>query len=573
MKRNGVNFDSPWLAITGLALLALLVSLPLFSCDWFISHEDTRPLQRIIALTEEIRQGDLYPRWLSLTYFGKGSPFFNFYSPLSYLLPAYLYAAGVPLLTAVKGVILCYFFLGALGMYLWVRCHFGNFGAQLAAILYLFAPYHFVDLYVRGAYAEFAALAILPYLFWAIDLTLDRHRAQTGILATAAASALLLLTHHLSALMIAPLAMLYSLLRVAAEPQPRLNRIGRLLLGTSLGAGLSAFYWLPLLQETRHLHDITAAVTTGKYSFSMHFVTHEQWVSTFWGFGFSNPPGQPDGMSFQLGVVLIAALLLTLVTVHRTPPHLRRYVAILLLGAGLSLFLTTAASSWLYQHLPALAFVQFPWRFLGPATLFGTATVGALTFAPLLRRHSHLTLLLLICASLYFSSQQRSVPEPVQADIERDARELIAARGVGSLCSANEYLPRWAPSSSMALRSSGLPVMTAGHVAQPKTSSTAIEFLANVTAQESLAIVPVYYFPGWEARVDGHPTPLYPSTDGLLALTIPQGDHQVRIFFGTTPPRIAGWVCTLVTFAGIIIYAGAQRLCRRQDIPPESHRL
>ncbi len=155
-----------------LAILSLVSSVPLWSVDWFVSHENIDLIERVIAYTEEIRHGDIYPRWLSLTYYGKGSPFANFYSPGFYLLSAWLHSLGLPLLISLKIPATLLFFAGSWGMYLWTRPHFGNIGSVAAAIVYLFTPYHFVNIYVRGAFAEFAALAVLPYLFWAIDRTI-----------------------------------------------------------------------------------------------------------------------------------------------------------------------------------------------------------------------------------------------------------------------------------------------------------------------------------------------------------------------------------------------------------------
>jgi hypothetical protein len=191
-------------ALLLLASLTLITSAPLWSVDWFTSHENLAPIDRVLAYAAEIRHGDFYPRWLSLTYYGKGSPFANFYSPAFYLLVAWLHAAGLPLLISLKALSTLLFFAGAWGMYLWTRPHFGNLGGLVAAIVYLFTPYHFVDIYVRAAFAEFAALAVLPYLFWAID----RATRPTGIFARRYSGRVLSAAPsrpHLSAVMIFPL--------------------------------------------------------------------------------------------------------------------------------------------------------------------------------------------------------------------------------------------------------------------------------------------------------------------------------------------------------------------------------
>ena len=61
---------------------------------------------------------------------------------------------------------------------------------------------------------------------------------------------------------------------------------------------------VPLLAEGRFLQQ--QVYVTDTYDFRNHFVQVGQFFSPFWGFGFSDDPqGANDGMSFQLGALLI----------------------------------------------------------------------------------------------------------------------------------------------------------------------------------------------------------------------------------------------------------------------------
>jgi hypothetical protein len=66
-----------------------------------------------------------------------------------------------------------------------------------------------------------------------------------------------------------------------------------------------------------------------------------------------------------------------------------------------------------------------------------------------------------------------------------------------------------------------------------------------------------FYFPGWEAVVDGVTVPAQPVGDLALAgVPLPAGEHQVVFRFGLTAPRRLGWALTamgaLVWLAGAI---------------------
>jgi len=129
-----------WMAVGILALLSAACCTPLVDAGWFASHEEIRPIARALAAYHEIADGDLYPRWISTGYLGKGVPLFNFYPPAFSLLVAYAHALGVPLLLAAKLTIFLLFFVGGWGTYLWARPHLGSFPALVAGILYLYAP-------------------------------------------------------------------------------------------------------------------------------------------------------------------------------------------------------------------------------------------------------------------------------------------------------------------------------------------------------------------------------------------------------------------------------------------------
>ncbi|MGC2048759.1 MAG: hypothetical protein WA635_09130, partial [Gallionella sp.] len=138
MLRN--NLGSQLIPAALLALLSAIAASALLPGGWFNSHEGIAPIERILALSYEIRNGDCYPRWLSSAYQSQGLPFFNFYSPMFYLTAAYLYTLGLPLLFALKFVTGLMFFAGSLGMFIWVRKHCGAAGGLISAIVYLFLP-------------------------------------------------------------------------------------------------------------------------------------------------------------------------------------------------------------------------------------------------------------------------------------------------------------------------------------------------------------------------------------------------------------------------------------------------
>jgi hypothetical protein len=80
-------------------------------------------------------------------------------------------------------------------MYAWLRHEIdrGAAAALAGAIAYMATPYHLFDHYIRGAFAEFMAYAVVPIVVLAIRKCAEGHRNGPFLLAGAYAA--LLMTH------------------------------------------------------------------------------------------------------------------------------------------------------------------------------------------------------------------------------------------------------------------------------------------------------------------------------------------------------------------------------------------
>jgi hypothetical protein len=75
-----------------------------------------------------------------------------------------------------------------------------------------------------------------------------------------------------------------------------------------------------------------------------------------------------------------------------------------------------------------------------------------------------------------------------------------------------------------------------------------------INAPESYqAVFHTFYFPGWQASVDGQPAPIAPVTErGLIGVTMPAGRHRLQLAFAETPLRLAAdFVSILALLVGI----------------------
>jgi hypothetical protein len=73
-----------------------------------------------------------------------------------------------------------------------------------------------------------------------------------------------------------------------------------------------------------------------------------------------------------------------------------------------------------------------------------------------------------------------------------------------------------------------------------------------------------FYFPGWDARLDGNPLPLSPSVpDGLLRLTVPGGEHRVEITLRRGAAELAGQIISAISVVLLLLWAVRLKLYER----------
>ncbi|MBC7228282.1 MAG: hypothetical protein H5T61_13805, partial [Thermoflexales bacterium] len=247
-------------------------------------------LQRIHQMAVNLRAGVFPVRWMPDAAYGLGYPFFSYYAALPYYLAGLLVVVGLDILSAVKITQTLGFLAAALAMYGWMRRLTARpWAAWLGAVAYTVAPFHLVNVYVRGdSLSEFYAFVFYPLILWVLDLPEGRPFRRFGI---ALAYAGLPLTHNISAFIFTPFVLLYVLMR---RPDRRtLRDLGAL----GLGLLLSAWFWLPALGES-HLAQL-GAVTQGYFYYANHFRALNLVQDRFF---FDYSLSSPDRTPFAIGL-------------------------------------------------------------------------------------------------------------------------------------------------------------------------------------------------------------------------------------------------------------------------------
>ncbi|RLC31318.1 hypothetical protein DRH13_03210, partial [Candidatus Woesebacteria bacterium] len=173
----------------------------IFRSGYFIMHDDLQ-MMRQLEIEKCFLDGQIPCRWVPDMGYGFGFPLFNFYPPLPYLIGEVIRVLGASFVTTAKLTFSLSFVVSGIGMYLLAKEFFGRLGGTLSSIFYIWAPYHAVDVYVRGAMNEAWALAWFPFIFWTGYRLIKEKKKQTKwIIGLALAWFALLTSHNLMVLM------------------------------------------------------------------------------------------------------------------------------------------------------------------------------------------------------------------------------------------------------------------------------------------------------------------------------------------------------------------------------------
>ena len=144
-------------------ILSWFAVVPLFQPGFFSMHDDTQ-VARVFEMTKVLRDGHFPVRFVQDLGYGYGYPLFNFYAPLPYYFSAFLTLLGINVLTATKLMFLVGILLSGFFMYCWISQKWGKFAGLISSVIYVWTPYRFLDVYVRGSLGEATAFIFPPLI-------------------------------------------------------------------------------------------------------------------------------------------------------------------------------------------------------------------------------------------------------------------------------------------------------------------------------------------------------------------------------------------------------------------------
>jgi hypothetical protein len=440
-----------------------------------------------------------------------------------------------------------------LAMHAWLKAAAASPRLALyGALAYMAAPYHLLDHYYRGAYAEFAAYAVLPLVALGVHRVAEERRFGSAMLAGAYAA--LLMMHLPTALLISltalPMYVLYRGWRLGAA-LPAAGFFVRCALSGALGLGLSAVFLIPALT----LQDWISSEKFWAPGYRVEdwfLLTPERWF---------RPADMMEIIASFAAAYAIAAMgVAAALAQARVRQGWRSEAALWAFVCLVGLVLIAGLLPWFWQ-IPFVAKVQFPWRLM---IVVEFAAITALCLMPW-RRRSRAALLIMGVAVLALAPGAsetaqgiltRTNVSRIHRDAPQDLKQFMPA-GFSQRPGAGYAELGLEPLKDVPAISC-LPAATVCSAMNERFGAMRLTIESNAP---TTVVLRRFFFPGW--WIDGIAAVVPTDPLRLVSFVAPAGRHTFHLRRTALPEEQWGWALSGLSFVLLLVWMATEWRIKR----------
>ena len=342
-------------------VILILIGIILVSSIWLITkgmpyqHDLEFHYGRLVALARTIKNGDFFAL-IHDAFYGYGYANGLFYGNFFLYLNAILINLGVDYLTSFK---LLYFFINVGTVFSIYLCSKSISKDKkisvIITILYMFAGYRLVDIFVRGALGEMLAFMVIPIIILGLYEIVFRDYKKWYIFTIG--FVLLLLSHIITSVLFAVFVVLFILINIKQFIKEK-ERILYLIISGVVGLGLGAFFVLPILEQ-RSYDYINIFVNGSSLSVKDFIVSFKELLL----------PRDFFSLTIGYSLMLVLPIRFFIKKKNVENKNLLKFADSLFVLGIIAWIATTKVFPWVKLD-KILNFMQFPWRLLIIATSF-----------------------------------------------------------------------------------------------------------------------------------------------------------------------------------------------------------
>jgi hypothetical protein len=524
-----------------LYLLILVLSIPavryLFVMGYFGVSDDLH-IGWLYEMDRAVKMLQFPPRYVPDLSFGFGYPLFSFVYPLPFYLAEIFHLLGFSLVNSVKMVFGFSIPLSMYFMYKLLKQYMNEEFSLAGAVLYVYAPYRALEMFVRGTIGEIVAFVFFPLIILAFTKLTGNQRSLKWVGIAGLSVAGLVLSHNIMAYMFTPFLMVLIAMRIVWLVKDKKQAIVDCVKGLSLGLLSSIYFWFPAIYESTLMKYDTV------FNFYDHYPALKQFIIPYWGYG-ASVPGNYDTMSFYMGmtgiVLVISGIVLFVLKNKMFNKEEKIFVGWSIFIALISVFMMNFRSAWLWRNLPLLPYFQFPWRFLAMITLispFFLIVFSKFSNYKIVKLIPFVVIFFAIFLNFnYFKTSEylgrlddyyvnRYIPVPVASQEYLKTSEEYLRLPKETEVRPSGNLPRAYVNDSKAI----LEISETNALDASISTDSNSEFELNYSK---------YNYPGWSATTDGNKTEIKSGKPyGQITILVPSGKHIVEVKYNESPMRL-----------------------------------
>lgn len=500
--------------------------LPWFHFGIPSGHDFEFHLNSWIEVLRHWQQGVVYPHWAAWAHYGYGEARFIFYPPVSWAIGGSL-GAIFPWKAVPGAFVWLALTLAGISMYVLARNWLPPSTALFSAIFYVLNPYHLLIVYWRSAFAELLTASYLPLLVLCL-LRLEEHgKRMIAPLALLLAAGWFtnipgaVMMHYVLAILVVWLAF----------DRRRADLLGFAGIAVLAGMAMAALYLLPVFHQKAWV-SLDQVLSPGVRPHGNFLFAHTN---------------DADHDKFNHLVSLIAisefALFAFSLFLWRGKRVVQLWWPMLVLGTCCTV-LMLPFSGPLWDYLPQLSYVQFPWRWLVVLNL-----VIAVTVAVAVRTWWRLVIFGLALAPVAIGANRILMP---WWDTAADVREMVDNQldQIGNE-GVDEYTPAGADPYDVDQKLPLVKDVLGSTKINIKRWSDEHRVIAARSDSGGKLELRLFNYPSWRVSVNGMSTIAETGPHGEMVIGLPRGESQVEIVFLEGWDRLAGAIISLASLAWV----------------------
>jgi hypothetical protein len=604
MKKQELNCEHFLFFFLFLSILSLITLYLYYPSGVYLSGSDGLfHYHRLLSVHDAVCEGR-YPYFVDLDCLNGYGYAANLFYPDLFLLPFSLLTGWLGAVTTFKTMLFCSFL--SCGLVSWLTVHKllkNAFCATLFALLYTFSWYRLLDMSVRSAIGELWSFTFIPLVVWGVyEMVRGDYARKWYILVIGMVG--LLYCHLISALLTVVVLTVFLLLFFRSFVT-ELKRLKYLFIAGLMSLLLSAGFVFPLLEQLQSNTFYFEANPPMQFDKGLNPVG--RFFAGLERHGLIGDSTASVGAALTFVFLLAIILLFAYRVLRKNSDKLVRLADLSMLAALVLVAVMSDIFPWTVFPFEQLCrIIQFPWRLLVFVSFFFSFGISIYLYvwgrfikkicrctprndkaiqniASCRAKSGHLicsqlnrflhslrsvdmtknsifwtNFLFYLLLSLFLILQMKSSASSFQQGVYKSAYVKMLYIDENAIVehtvAGGEYIPAALPNKDYPQeRSDGIAASHTGtNISQFARQKDGISFRLETNQKEVLEL-PLLYYKGYHAELDGKELEIGESKNGLVEIVVPQSGH-INVWYGGTSIQALSVAISGLALAGLLVW-------------------